>query len=56
MGNLPIYIYEHAVIVHTDTQSECGQLRHCFQKSQFCSVYTKTGSAAFSKSLSFRQA
>ncbi len=65
MGNLPIHIYgynkEHAVIVYTvvkDTQRECGQPRHRFQKSPFWSVYTetqprsfqtKTGSAAFSK-------
>ncbi len=65
MGNLPIHIYgynnEHDVIVYTvvkDTQNECGQPRHRFQKSLFCSVYTetqprsfqtKTGSAAFSK-------
>ncbi len=65
MGNLPINIYgynnEHDVIVYTvvkDTQSECGQPRHHFQKSQFWSVYTETqprsfqtkmGSAAFSK-------
>ncbi len=65
MGNLPIHIYgynnEHDVIVYTvvkDTQSECGQSRHRFQKSPFLSVYTetlarsfltKTGSAAFLK-------
>ncbi len=65
MGNLPIHIYgynnEHDVTVYTvvkDTQSECGQPRHRFQKSPFWSVYTetqpwsfqiKTGSAAFSK-------
>ncbi len=65
MGTLSIHIYgynnEHDVIVYTvvkDTQSECGQPRHCFQKSPFWSVYTetqprsfqtKTGSAAFSK-------
>ncbi len=59
MGNLPIHIYgynnEHDVIVYT---VECGQPRHCFQKSAFWSVYTetqpqsfqtKTGSAAFLK-------
>ncbi len=65
MGYLLIHIYgynkEHDVIVYTvvkDTQSECGQPRHRFQKSPFWSVYTetqprsfptKTGSAAFSK-------
>ncbi len=65
MGNLPLHIYgynnEHDVIVYTvvkDTQRECGQPRHRFQKSPFWSVYTetqprrfqiKTGSAAFSK-------
>ncbi len=65
MGNLPIHIYgynnEHDVIVYTvieDTQKECGQPHHRFQKSPFWSVYTetqprsfqtKTGSAAFSK-------
>ncbi len=64
MGNLPIHIYgysnEHDVIVYTvikDTQRECGQPRHHFQKSPFWLVYTetqprsfqtKTGSAAFS--------
>ncbi len=48
MGDLPIHIYgynnEHAVIVYTvvkDTQSECGQPRHRFQKSPFWSVYTE---------------
>ena len=60
---LYIYGYTNApdVIVYTvvkDTQSECEQPRHCFQNSQFWSVYTetqpwsfqiKTGSAAFSK-------
>ncbi len=47
MGNLPIRIYgynnEHDVIVYTvvnDTQSECGQPRHQFQKSPFWSVQT----------------
>ncbi len=70
MGNLPIHIYgynnEHDVIVYTvikDTQRECGQPRHRFQKSPFWSVYTetqprsfqtKTGSVAFFKSLSFQ--
>ncbi len=65
MGNLPIQIYayknEHDVIVYTvikDTQRECGQPRHHFQKSQLLSIYTetqpqsfqtKTGSAVFSK-------
>ncbi len=65
MGYLHVYIYgynnKHDVIVYTvvkDTQSECGQPSHRFQKSQFWSVYTetqprsfqtKTGSAAFSK-------
>ncbi len=65
MGNLPIHIYgynnEHDVIVYTvikDTQRECGQTCHRFQKSLFWSVYTetqarsfqtKTGSVAFSK-------
>ncbi len=56
MGNLPIHIYgyynEHEVIVYTvvkDTQKECGQPRHRFQKSPFWAVYTETGSAAFSK-------
>ncbi len=56
-----VELYEHAVIVYTvvkDTQSECGQPRHRFQKSLFWSAYTetqpqsfqtKTGSAAFSK-------
>ncbi len=64
-GNLPIRIYgynnEHDVIVYTvikNTQRECGQPRHRFQKSPFWSVYTETqprsfqtetGSAAFSK-------
>ncbi len=64
-GDPPIHIYgynnEHDVIVYTvvkDTQSECGQPRHRFQKSPFWSVYTetqprsfqtKTGFAAFSK-------
>ncbi len=49
MGNLPIHIYgynnEHDVIVYTvvkDTQSECGQPRHRFQKSPFWSFYTET--------------
>ncbi len=65
MGNLPIHINgcdnEHDVIVYTvikDTQCECGQPHHRFQKSPFWSVYTesqpwsfqtKMGSAAFSK-------
>ncbi len=65
MGNLPMHIYgynnQHDIMVYMvvkDTQSECGQPRHRFQKSPFCSVYTetqprsfqtKTGSAAFSK-------
>ncbi len=65
MWNLPIHIYgynnEHDVIVYTvikDTQSQCGQLCHRFQKSPFWSIYTetlprsfqtKTGSAAFLK-------
>ncbi len=65
MRHLPVQIYgynnKHAVIVYTvvkDTQRECGQPRHHFQKSLFWSVYTetqprsfqpKTGSAAFSK-------
>ncbi len=65
MGNLPIHIYgynnEHDVFVYTvvkDTQSECGQPHHRFQKSPFWSVYTetlpqsfqtKTGSVAFLK-------
>lgn len=65
MRHLPIHINryknEDDVIVHTivkDTQSECGQPRHRFQKSPFWSVYTetqprsfqtKTGSAVFSK-------
>ncbi len=65
MGNLPIHIYgynnEHDVFVYTvvkDTQSECGQPHHRFQKSLFWSVYTetlprsfqtKTGSVAFLK-------
>ncbi len=69
MRHLPIHIYgynnEHDVFVYTvvkDTHRECGQPRHRFHKSPFCSVYTetqprsfqtKTGSAAFS-SLSFR--
>ncbi len=42
MGNLPIHIYgynnEHDVIVYMavkDTQIECGQPRHRFQKSPF---------------------
>ncbi len=64
MRDLPIHIYgynnEHDVIVYTvvkDTQRECGQPRHRFQKSLFWSVYnetqpwsfqTITGSAAFS--------
>ncbi len=55
MGNLPIHIYgynnEHDVIVYTvikDTQRECGQPRHCFQKSQFWSVYTETQPPEFS--------
>ncbi len=49
MGNLHIHIYgynnEHDVIVYTvvkDTQRECGQPCHCFQKSLFWSVYTET--------------
>ncbi len=62
MWNLPIHIYgynnEHDVIIYTvvkDTQKDCGQPRHRFQKSLFWSVYTetlprsfqtKTGSAA----------
>ncbi len=66
MGNLPAHIYgyskEHDVIVYTvvkDTQSECGQPHHRFQKSPFWFVYTetqpqsfqtKTGAAAFLKS------
>ncbi len=65
MRHLTIHIYgynnEHDVNVYTvvkDTQCECGQPRHRFQKSPFWSVYTemqprsfqtKTGSAAFSK-------
>ncbi len=65
MGILLKYIYgynnEHDVIVYTvvkDSQRECGQPRHRFQKSPFCLVYTetqprsfqtKTRSAAFSK-------
>ncbi len=47
MGNLPIHIYgynnEHVVIVYTvvkDTQCECGQPRHCFQKSPFSTSKT----------------
>ncbi len=64
-GIYPYNIYgynnEHDVIVFTiikDTQSKCGQPRHRFQKSPFCSVYTETqplsfqakvGSAVFSK-------
>ncbi len=44
MGNLPIHIYEynneHDVIVYTDTQSECGQPRHRFQKSPFSTSKT----------------
>ncbi len=47
MGNLPIHIYgynnEHAVIVYMvvkDTQSECGQPRHHFQKSPFSTSKT----------------
>ncbi len=71
MGNLPIHVYgynnEHDGIVYTvikDTQRECGQPRHPFQKSQFWSAYTetqpqsfqtKTGSAAFSKVSVFDQ-
>ncbi len=42
MGNLPIHIYgyinKHDVIVYTvvkDTQRECGQPCHHFQKSPF---------------------
>ncbi len=65
MGNLPIHFYgyntEHDVIVYTvvkDTQCECGQPCHRFQKPPFWSVYTETqpwsfqtkmGSGAFSK-------
>ncbi len=64
IGNLPIHIYgynnEYDAIVYTvvkDTQSECGQSCHRFQKSPLWSVYTetprsfqiKTGSAAFLK-------
>ncbi len=65
LERISIHIYgynnEHAVFVYTvvkDKQSECGQPRHSFQKSQFCSVYnkmqsrsfqTKTGSTALSK-------
>ncbi len=52
MGNLPIHIYgynnQHNVIVYTvvkDTQRECGQPRHRFQK--FWSVYTETQSWSF---------
>ncbi len=61
--SIHIYGYnnEHDVNVYTvvkDTQCECGQPRHRFQKSPFWSVYTetqpqsfqtKTGSAVFSK-------
>ncbi len=65
MRHLPIHIYgynnEHDVIIYTvikDTQCECGQPGHRFQKSPFWSVYTETqprsfqtkmGSAAFLK-------
>ncbi len=55
MGNLPLHIYgynnEHDVIVYRvvkDTQRECGQLRHRFQKSAFCSVYNRNASPGFS--------
>ncbi len=44
MGNLPIHIYgynnEHDVIVYTvvkDTQRDCGQPHHRFQKSPYWS-------------------
>ncbi len=63
MGNLPIHEHESMMLLLTLSSTicrECGQPRHCFQKSPFCSVYTerqpqifqtKTGSAAFSKVL-----
>ncbi len=54
MGNLPIHIYgynnEHDVIVYTvvkDTQCECGQLRHHFQKSPFWSFTLKHNPGVF---------
>ncbi len=58
------WCYSYTVI--KDTQSECGQPRHCFQKSLFWSIYTeigvtftqifqtKTGSAGVFKRLSFQ--
>ncbi len=46
MGTIMTSItYNNDVIVYTiikDTQSECGQPRHRFQKSPFWSVYTET--------------
>ncbi len=54
MRNLPIHIYgynnAHDVIVYTvikDTQFECGQPRHRFQKSPFWSVTLKRNPGVF---------
>ncbi len=55
MGNLPIHIYgynyEHDVIVYTvvkDTQRECGQSCHHFQKCPFGPLHCNA-SPEFSK-------
>ncbi len=44
------YNNDHDANVYTvvnDTQGECGQPHHLFQKSLFCSVYTETQPQSF---------